>query len=79
MVCLKTKQIELLSGNIVGGFPTLFYVFCFEVSKENLYFSFCNSEIKKIFCDKKYLPHHEIMESFKKGIGFNDQNMIEGL
>lgn len=41
------KQLEFLSGNIVGGFPKLFYVFCFEMSKENLYFSVCNSEIKK--------------------------------
>lgn len=72
------KQLELLSGNIVGGFPKLFYVFCFEMSKENLYFSVCNSEIKKIFCDNKYLPNREIMEPFKKDIGFNDQNMTKG-
>lgn len=72
------KQLELLSGNTVHGFPKLFYVSCFEIEKENLCFSVFNSKITKIFCDNKYLPKCELMEPFKKGIGFNDKNMTRG-
>lgn len=61
------KQLELLSGNIVGGFPKLFNVFCFEMSKENLFFPVYNSEINR-----------EIMEPFTKSIGFNEQNITRG-